>query len=90
MEDIIICECSSIDHQITFRTIEYIEEDLKRLSILPEELNEVYINIHLNKKPFWKRVKYAIKYIFGYKCNYGAFDEIIITKDKLKNVVNKL
>lgn len=35
----------------------------------------------------------AIKYIFGYKCMFGHFDEFIFKKsdaDKLQNVVNYL
>ncbi|MBR1436345.1 MAG: hypothetical protein IJ584_14685, partial [Bacteroidales bacterium] len=54
---------------------------------------EVYIAVHLNKKPFWKRLKYAIKYIFGYQCKYGAFDEIILNPDdaeRLQKVVDYL
>jgi hypothetical protein len=54
---------------------------------------EVYLQIHLTKKPFWERVKYGIKYIFGHQCRYGAFDEMIIDKkdvDKFKRVVEHL
>jgi hypothetical protein len=41
----------------------------------------VYIHIHLSKKPFWKRVRYAINYIFGRQCRYGAFEEMILNPD---------
>jgi hypothetical protein len=52
-----------------------------------------YFHIHLTKRPFWERVKYGIKYIFGYKSNYGAFDEFIFNPkdaDKLQDLVNYL
>jgi hypothetical protein len=52
--------------------------------------NMVYIHTHLNKKPFWKRLMYGIKYIFGYKCRYGAFDEFIVNPkdaDKIQEIV---
>jgi sulfatase maturation enzyme AslB (radical SAM superfamily) len=55
--------------------------------------NMVYIHTHLNKKPFWKRIIYGIKYIFGYKCRYGAFDEFIVNPkdaDKIQEIVNYL
>jgi hypothetical protein len=53
----------------------------------------VYSHVHLNKRPFFERLKYAIKYIFGYKCRYGAFDEFILNPDdaeRLQSVVNYL
>jgi len=53
----------------------------------------VYVHVHLNKKPFWERLKYGIKYIFGYKSRYGAFDEFIFSPDdaeRLQSVVNYL
>jgi hypothetical protein len=53
----------------------------------------VYSHVHLNKRPFFERLKYAIKYIFGYKCRYGAFDEFILNRDdaeRLQSVVNYL
>jgi hypothetical protein len=53
----------------------------------------VYIHTHLNKRPFWQRLKYGIKYIFGYQCRYGAFDEFIINPkdiDKIKDIIHYL
>jgi hypothetical protein len=38
-------------------------------------------------------VKYGIKYIFGYKSRYGAWDEFLLNPedaDKLQDVVNYL
>ena len=64
--ELIICSCSNAEHQLIFRKL--------------EEDDEVYIDVHLVKIPFFQRVKYGIKYIFGYKSRYGAFDEIIIDK----------
>ena len=64
--EIIICACNSTEHQIVLLPI---EEDNYR---------EVYVHVHLNKRPFLYRIKYALKYIFGYQCKYGAFDEIIL------------
>ena len=74
-EDILICECSNTEHQIVFR---YEEEDA-------EFSKFVYMSVHLCKLPFFQRLKYGFKYIFGYKCRYGAFDEVVLNpKDAWK------
>lgn len=33
-----------------------------------------------------RRLKYAIKYLFGYQCKYGAFDEIILGTKQYNNI----
>jgi len=53
----------------------------------------VYIHFHLNKRPFWERVGYGLKYIFGRQSRYGAFDEIILNPEdvpKFEKVVEHL
>ncbi len=91
MNQIIICECTSVEHQIILRTIDYEKDYLDKCYPSPEQqeqLNdELYIDIHLNKRSFWYRIKYGMKYILGYKCRFGAFDEIITTKTKLKEAL---
>lgn len=85
-KEILICECHSTDHQLI---ILYGEGDADNGHKYPMS----YFHIHLNKKPFWQRVRYGIKYIFGYRCNYGAFDEFIFNPedaDKLEKLVNYL
>ena len=79
--EIFICECHSTDHQMV---ILYSEDNGYPM---------VYSNVQLNKRPFWERLKYGIKYIFGYKCRYGAFDEFIFNTyyaERLQEVVNYL
>ena len=79
--ELFLCECHSPEHQFIVR---YWDED---------DAKEVYVDIHLTKAPFWQRVWYAIKYILGYQCKYGAFDEIILNPDdaeRLQKVVNYL
>jgi hypothetical protein len=74
--ELLLCECSSAEHQMILRTV--------------GDDPEVYIDIHLVSYSFWKRFKHGMRYIFGYKCKYGAFDEIITTKDKLGEIVGKI
>jgi hypothetical protein len=73
-KEIILCECNSTDHQMVFL---YSDDD---------GFPMVYVHTHLNKLPFWSRVKYGIKYIFGYKSRYGAFDEFIINPKDAKKI----
>jgi len=83
--DIVICACHSTEHQMV---ISYSEDIVDGVTY-----PEVYLHIHLKQKSFWSRVRYAIKYIFGYQCRYGAFDEMIIDKkdvDKFKKIVEHL
>jgi hypothetical protein len=77
--EILVCECHSLEHQFA---IWY-----------DDEMNQLYIEPHLGSKPLLQRLKYAIKYIFGYKTKFGSFDEIIINPDdaqKLTEYLNKL
>lgn len=79
-EILLLCDCSSEEHQMIVRW----DNDDK----------EVYVSVHLaNYMGFWKRLWHAVKYVFGYKCRYGAFDEVILRKedaDNLQKVVDHL
>ena len=79
--DLFICQCNNTEHQLTF-------------SYFPKEKGDVYVSIHLTPEyNIWRRIWMAIKYVFGYKCRYGYFDEFIFKKsdaDKLQAVVNYL
>lgn len=85
--DIILCECYSPEHQMIVHYDS--DEDCESGFKVPM----CYIHIHLNKLPFWERVKYGINYIFGRQSNYGAFDEFIINPQdvgKFENIVSHL
>jgi len=80
-KDILICSCHSTDHQL----IVLYEQN--------EDFPLVYFHIHLNKRPFWERLVYGIKYIFGRQSKYGAFDEFIFNFDdvhKIERIVEHL
>lgn len=74
--ELILCECHSPEHQII-------------LTYWPDD-NEICATIHLASIPWYKRIVYAFKYIFGYKSKYGAFDEIIVDKQKFIDFEKKL
>lgn len=78
-DELLICACSSDEHQIILHK--------------DEEEKMVYCTIHLVTLPFWQRLIHGIKYIFGYKCKYGNFEEFILDNkhtDKLKELVKFL
>ena len=80
-QEFFICQCNNAEHQLIFS---YFKDD---------NFGDVYVTVHLVPDSFWKRIKNAIKYIFGYKSKYGDFDEFIFKKEdasKLQNVVNYL
>ncbi len=83
----LICQCHSIEHQVSFTWVECKGLECENLE------GEVYMEIHLAKLSFWDRLKHGIKYIFGYRCMYGDFDEVILKKEdvhKLERVVEYL
>jgi hypothetical protein len=80
-KDIFVCNCHNTEHQMVVMK----ERD--------EQYPMVYVHIHLTKRPFWQRVSYGLRYIFGRQCRYGAFDEFIFNHDdlyKLENIVEHL
>jgi len=80
--ELFLCDCFSADHQMI---ITYVED---------EGWEDVYANVHLNHYySFWQRLIIGIKYIFGQKSRYGAFDEFIFhpgDSAKLQKVVDYL
>lgn len=71
-EIILICSCHSLEHQIMF----WYDEDDKML----------YAEVHLAKHGLLRRIQYALRYIFGYKCRFGAFDEFLFDSDNEKQL----
>lgn len=51
---------------------------------------DLYRILFKSEVSFWKRLKIAIRYLFNRKCKFGAFDEVIVNKERLKDLLNKL
>jgi len=84
-KDLLVCECNSTEHQIIL-IYDELEDDGKKYPMC-------YAHIHLSKVSLWRRLKYSIKYIFGYQSRYGAFEEFIFNSEdtpKLQELVNYL
>ena len=73
------CSCSNDEHTLRF-TIDA-EDEI------------IYVSTFLNHwKPWYLRVFTAIKYIFGYKCMYGHFDNTLLRSEQvsqLKKVISE-
>jgi hypothetical protein len=74
-----VCDCGDINHQMVVS----FDSD-------PGFNTEIWIQIHLTHMPIWKRLKCAVAYIFGYKSNYGAFVEVLLNKEKTKQLIDTL
>jgi len=75
---VLICECCSLDHQVSFAKFE-------------DEPNTIYVETHLTThRGFLRRLWYGLKYAFGYKSRYGAWDEIILEEKSLADLRNFL
>ena len=67
---ILVCDCSSTEHQIV---VSYDADD-----------NVAYCHIHLAKRNFFRRVILGLRYIFGYHCKYGHWEEFVWGKKHIK------
>lgn len=82
VDELFLCECSDKEHQII---MSYEKDD---------EFPAVFCSIHL--VPEWnifKRIRNAVRYIFGHRCAYGDFEEFIFKPedaDRLQSVVDYL
>lgn len=59
------CHCRSPEHLLQF----WMDE---------EDPPMLYAHVFLGEDPWWKRIWNAVKYVFGYKCRYGHFDEFLL------------
>jgi hypothetical protein len=68
--DLFICDCEDIEHQLV------VSSDV--------EEKELIFSIHLSQyQNFLQRILVAIKYVFGKKSKYGAWDVIILNEKKI-------
>ena len=78
VEETYVCSCGSLEHLI-------------QLKMFDCDPNELYLSVHLViYNSFFKRIWVSLKYIFGYKCRYGHFDEFIFRKQDVVGLKNFL
>jgi hypothetical protein len=74
------CACSQLEHTIFFESSE------TTMGFSEDEDSYVVITNHLTQFNLFKRIWVAIKYVFGYRCRYGDFEETIIDVEKAKQL----
>jgi len=74
------CACGGDEHTLRF--------------IIDKEDKRLYTSVFLNDyQSIWKRVWIAIKYIFGYKCQYGHWDYWIMRYEdipRMREMLDKM
>jgi hypothetical protein len=78
---IIRCNCESSGHQISIGW--FLPNDL-------DNCKEVYFSYSLYPFVFWKRVWYALKYVFGYRSRLGDYGELTLFPEDIDSVINIL
>lgn len=75
--EVFICKCNSPEHQALFW---YDTED-----------DELFLEPHLStNKNFVQRLWHGLKYAFGCKSKYGAWDSMIFKEEDLKKLKTHL
>lgn len=77
--DLFVCSCHDVNHQFI---ISYDKLDNDEV--------ELVLSVHLSKLPFFTRLIYGIKYIFGFQSRFGAFNEIILDENQIKRLISSL
>jgi len=77
------CSCSDAEHGLRFM-------------IDPNDIFPLYCSVflaeHRGWRGFFRRCWLAIRYVFGYKCNYGHFSETLFEKwhvERLRDLCNE-
>lgn len=74
-----VCECHSLEH---FFVISF--DDTEGWN------DAVFINVYLSHLPFHKRLILGIKYILGFRTKYGSYEEVILSKTNVEDLMKRL
>jgi len=62
------CDCTSAEHTIRFA----LDDD----DVYPH----IYVTVQLSRScRFWRKLWLAVRYVFGYECKFGHWDETMLT-----------
>lgn len=76
------CDCDHAEHILRFTRYSGLDELDKSLTV------NVYLSHYMG---LFRRIWYGIKYIFGHKSRYGAFDCVLLNRknvERLRNLCN--
>jgi len=71
------CDCDHAEHILRFTRYSGLDELDKMLTV------DVYLSNYMSLP---QRIWYGIKYIFGFKSGYGAFDCVLLNKKNVKRL----
>jgi hypothetical protein len=72
------CQCHSAEHVL--RT--WFDDD--------EDYPCIYMSVFLGAEPWHRRLWLGLKYILGYKCRYGHFDEFLLRPEDADRMIEML
>lgn len=79
-EIFLICAYGSFEHQAIF----WKEKE-------PDDKYQLYVYIHLKTyRNFFKRLLFGLRYAFGYKSRFGAWDEFIFSPEAEQKLLDYL
>lgn len=76
------CSCYHKEHQLSLSYL------LPSDQIPDDRLSELSVHVFLAERVWFKRVWLGIKYIFGFKCAYGHFQEILLKESDLPKIIS--
>lgn len=69
------CRCSSPEHTLRL----WFDDD--------KDFPCVYVSVFLSNEGWVKRLRNAFRYVLGYKCAYGHFDEFILREEDCDRLI---
>ena len=72
------CDCGDYDHAMAFSFWP------------PDDINpaELFMLVRLNPiKPWYRRIGIAIKYVFGWRSNYGDYAELVVSYNSAIKII---
>jgi len=81
VRDVFFCHCGHNEHQMILS--HYCEPDYS--------FESFYLSVCLyDNMSFFRRLVYAVKYVFGYRSKYGAFAEIVLSPREAKKLSDSI
>lgn len=78
--EVFLCHCGSWEHQLVVR-----QEEEEGWDVVASIACSLCDNLSLQK-----RLRLAIRYVFGYRSKYGMFSEILLTKADTHRLIDTL
>lgn len=83
-EMLLRCACHSADH-LAFLVH---EPDDTRGNNLKGQDDDWYLSILLDRRPWWRRVVLATKYVLGVRVRYGAYAELVLRNEDVERLAS--